>query len=349
MAAYGFNQDKRHSPFKFGLEGSYFFNRNRWTRLTIGYLDDDIKLVTLNQRIDVAEFLPLFTTFSMQFPGKDARIARSQQIYTQFQTDFGRSKTHVFKATHRTFDPYFDFEFVKPNQDTLGKYKVAELSYGLLFAKKRSQITVGNERYFVNGVRGNAWEFRYAYGLPLGDDYLEYHRFALKYSRVLRLGLFGATRVAATASTVLGHVPNTEIVQFQGNSSWFEAYEGYNGMAFNEFIADQALELQVKHYFEGLFFNRVPLFKHLRLREIVGTNVIFSRVHRIENLVFDPNFFQPMEMGKPYAEFYYSVDNIFRFFRITAVHRLTYLNHENIPSAFGIKGFSIKFSANFAL
>lgn len=355
MVACGFNQQSlpltgEKQPIKFGIEGSYFFDRNSWTRLTIGYQEDDLKLVSVNRTIDVADFLPLFQTFAMQFPPNGSRIARSQEIYARFQTDLGRSKTHIFSATHRTFDPYFDFKFVNPNtRETATNYKVAELSYGLLFAKKRTQIVVGNERYFMQGTLGNAWEFRYAYGLPLGDDYVSYHRLGLNYSRVFRFGLLGATRVSATASTVLGQVPNTEIVQFQGNNTWFESYQGYNGMAFNEFIADQALELQAKHFFEGLFFNRIPLFKHLRFREIVGANVIFSRVNRIENLDFDPNIFQPMEIGKPYAEIYYSVDNIFRFLRVTAVHRLTYLNHEGIPSLFGIKGFSLKFSANFAL
>jgi hypothetical protein len=344
MAAYGF-RDRR---IKYGIEGSYFFNRETWTRLTVGYRDDDIKLVYPNPWPDIGDFLPLFATFATQFPTID-RVARSQQVNVQLQTDFGKSKTHIFSATHRTFDPYFQFEFVNPNRDTIGNYKVAELSYGLLFAKKRNQMTVGNERYFVQGSGGNSWEFRYAYGLPLNSEYVSYHRLGLKYRRILRLGLFGATRVTATASTVLGHVPNTEIVQFQGNNSWFETYEGYNGMAYNEFIADQALELQAKHYFEGLFFNRIPLFKHLRLREIVGANVAFSRVHRTENLNFNPNIFQAMNVGKPYAEFYYSVDNIFRFLRVTAVHRLTYLDHHDIPSLFGIKGFSLKFSANFTL
>ncbi|MCL2028564.1 MAG: DUF5686 and carboxypeptidase regulatory-like domain-containing protein [Bacteroidales bacterium] len=345
MLAYGFDDNR----LKYGIEGSYFFDRNSWTRLTVSYSDDDIKLVSPAFWADVGNFLPLFETFSTQFPNMD-QVARSRTINIQLQTDYGRSKTHVFAATHRTFDPYFDFKFMKPNSEPVSEYKVAELSYGLLFAKKRTQMTVGNERYFMGGsAHGNWWEFRYAYAIPLTDDYLTYHRFGLRYRRLFRVGLLGATRVSATASTVLGHVPSTEIVQFQGNSSWFEAYEGYNGMAYNEFIADQALELQAKHHFEGLFFNRIPLFKHLRLREIVGANVIFSRVYKTENLESNPNIFQSMDVGKPYVEVYYSVDNIFKFFRVTAVHRLTYLDHQNIPSLFDIKGFSLKFSANFSL
>jgi hypothetical protein len=210
-------------------------------------------------------------------------------------------------------------------------------------------VTVGNERYFVRGPLGNTWEFRYAYALPLNDDHVSYHRFGLKYSRLFRLGLFGSTRVNATASTILGQVPNTEMIQFQGNESWFEAYQGYNGMLFNEFIADQALELQITHHFEGMLFNRVPLFKHLRLREIVGVNVISSQVNRKENLIFDEKFFRPMDIRTPYVEASYSVANIFKFLQVSAVHRLTHLNHENVPNLFGIKGFSIKFSANFTL
>jgi hypothetical protein len=336
--------------FKYSIEGSYFFDRNSWTRLTVGYQDDDLKLVSANQTIEVGEFLPLFQTFAIQFPGKNARVARSKQFNVQFQTDFGKSKTHVFSAIHRTLDPYFDFGFINPNTNEIStKYNVAEISYGLLFAKKRTQIMVGNERYFMEGANGNAWEFRYAWGLPLGDDYVNYHRLGVKYSRIFRLGLFGATRVSATATSIFGDVPDTEKVQFQGNSSWFETYRGYNGMAFNEFIADQALELQAMHYFEGLFFNRIPLLKHLRLREIAGAKVIFSQINHTSNLPFNPDIFQSMDLGKPYAEFFYSVDNIFKFLRVTAVHRLTYLNHADSPRLFGIKGFSLRFSANFTL
>jgi len=358
MLAYGFAQqalplDGKKRPVKYNIEGSYFFDRNTWTRLTIGYRDDDIKLTALNQAIDIADFIPIFSTFAMQFPGKDAQIARSRQAYIRFQMDFGRSKTHIFSTTHRTFDPYYDFQFANPNMaEPATNYKIAELSYGLLFAKRRTQMTVGNERYFLPGANGSTWEFRYAYGLPLGDDYVNYHRLGLRFSRLFRLGLFGATRVTSTASTVFGQVPNTEMIRFQGNNAWFEAYEGYNGMLFNEFIADQALELQITHHFEGMLFNRVPLFKHLRLREIVGTKIISSQVNNPKNLSFgrsDPNVFRPMNIEKPYVEVFYSVANIFKFLQITGVHRLTYLDHANVPNLFGIRGFSLKFSANFTL
>lgn len=351
MLAYGFKRHRPNFDMKYGIEGSYFFNRETWTRLTVGYTDDDIKLVSSQSQspwVDIGNFLPIFSTFANQFPSTD-QVARVQKVNVRLQTDYGKSKTHVFNATHRTFAPYFPFEFVNKSMDSIGKYKVAELSYGLLFAKKRTEMIVGNERYFMEGANGNSWELRYAYALPLSEDYLTYHRLGVKYRRIFRLGMLGSTRVTATASTVIGHVPNTEIVQFQGNSSWFETYDGYNGMAYNEFIADQAFELQARHYFEGLFFNRIPLLKHLRLREIVGASVVFSRVERQENLVFNPDIYRPMDIEKPYAEVYYSVDNIFKFLRVTAVHRLTYLDHENIPSLFGIKGFSLKFSANFSL
>ncbi|MDR2908117.1 MAG: DUF5686 and carboxypeptidase regulatory-like domain-containing protein, partial [Bacteroidales bacterium] len=44
MLAYGF----RDQRVKYGLEGSYFFNRNTWTRLTLSYSDDDVKLASLS-------------------------------------------------------------------------------------------------------------------------------------------------------------------------------------------------------------------------------------------------------------------------------------------------------------
>jgi hypothetical protein len=46
---------------------------------------------------------------------------------------------------------------------------------------------------------------------------------------------------------------------------------------------------------------------------------------------------------KPYAEFGYGVENIFKFLRVDFVHRMTYLNRP------GARAFGILFTAQFQL
>ena len=38
-----------------------------------------------------------------------------------------------------------------------------------------------------------------------------------------------------------------------------------------EFIADQQMTLLIEHHFEGFFFNKIPVWRKLGLREIFET------------------------------------------------------------------------------
>ncbi|GHS85079.1 collagen-binding protein [Bacteroidia bacterium] len=345
MLAYGWLDHR----LKYELKASWFIDRNRWMKLSGGYKDDYAKLIVQNDYFSDNSLLQPFAVVSTQFYGGD-RIATEKSWFARYDADWGYAKTHALMFEHRQIKPFFDFDFVAANRpDTLHSYRTAELSYSLLFARKRDQIIVGNDRYFMQERLGNMWEFRYAYGIPFNGDYLSYHKFHLRYGRIFRVGMFGSTRLTITGAAVLGEIPTTEATRFQGNDSFFESYSGYNSMGFLEFVADRSVEFQVRHYFEGLLFNKIFLLKRLRWREIVGANVIWSDLHNQSQLVHSDIAYNVMNINKPYMEAYYSVDNIFNFLRVTAVHRLSYWDSPNCPNLFGLKGFSLKFSLNFSL
>ena len=50
--------------------------------------------------------------------------------------------------------------------------------------------------------------------------------------------------------------------------------------------------------------------------------------------------------GKPYIELGYGVENIFKFFRVDFIHRVTYLDHETDTK---VRKFGILFSAQLIL
>lgn len=98
-----------------------------------------------------------------------------------------------------------------------------------------------------------------------------------------------------------------------------------------EFINDQQLQWDITYQLNGAIFNRIPLFKKLRLREVVSFRGLWGSLKDENNPALDPALlrlppevvYQPMGK-KPYMEMSIGICNILRILRIDYVWRLTY-------------------------
>ena len=65
----------------------------------------------------------------------------------------------------------------------------------------------------------------------------------------------------------------------------------------------------------------------------------------VANALYNPETsfsdFYTLSYDKPYAELSYGIENIFKFFRVDLVHRLTYLDHPDT------RKFAVKISGVF--
>ena len=114
-------------------------------------------------------------------------------------------------------------------------------------------------------------------------------------------------------------------------------------MRYYEFGSDQYVAAGIAHHFEGLLFNKVPLLKRLKWREVVSAKGVWGSVepNNKKTLIF-PTTLRSLESG-PYVEATAGIENIFKVFRIDALWRLTY------PRENPIQNFGFKFSFQFAL
>ena len=114
-------------------------------------------------------------------------------------------------------------------------------------------------------------------------------------------------------------------------------------MNFLEFVSDQYVSLNIDHCFNGFFFNKVPLFKKLKLREVVACKLLYGSVTSKNDPKNNPSLyrFPTQEDGtpitytlesEPYIEASAGISNIANFLRIDVVKRFSYLNHENVSS-----------------
>jgi hypothetical protein len=99
-----------------------------------------------------------------------------------------------------------------------------------------------------------------------------------------------------------------------------------------------------------LICNRLPLIRNLKWREVITAKAIYGTLAE-GNRTLQPRTFNGMEVTPfttfnnrdPYLELGYGIENILKFFRVDAVHRLTY------RTAAGARNFGVKlsFGVNF--
>ena len=94
--------------------------------------------------------------------------------------------------------------------------------------------------------------------------------------------------------------------------------------------------------FNGFFFNKVPLLKKLKLREVASFKALFGGVRDENNPQISDDLFKFPNNGventtfalnnQPYIEASVGIANIFKVIRLDVIKRLTYLDNPGIDT-----------------
>jgi len=186
------------------------------------------------------------------------------------------------------------------------------------------------------------------------DGEYNYTNLAANATKRFYLSQLGHADVTLEGGYVVGQVPFPLLDVHRANQSYSYQLYSYNLMNFLEFSSDHYASLFIDQNFNGFFFNKLPLIKHLKLRETASLKLLYGGVRDENNPSLHPELYQFLRdaqgqpiafaLGRqPYAEASLGVANIFKLFRVDVVRRLTYLNNPNVAE-WGIRGrFKIDF------
>lgn len=150
------------------------------------------------------------------------------------------------------------------------------------------------------------------------------------------LGSFGHIDTRLQSGMVWGRAPYTRLTFPSANDGRYVSENTFNTMRPMEFVVDQYVSFFACYHLKGWILNWIPLINRLRLREIVGFNMIYGGLsaRNNPNLPEDPavhnaGLFRMPEgvntLGKePYMEFNIGIENIFKFIRIDYFRRISY-------------------------
>lgn len=188
---------------------------------------------------------------------------------------------------------------------------------------------------FIGGVKG-----------LLGGEY-NYQSVALNVFKRFYLSQFGYTDVVAEGGYVFGQVPFPLLNIHRANQTYSYQLQSYNLMNFLEFVSDKYVSVNFDHYFNGFIFNKIPLFKKLKWREVATFKMLYGSIRNENDPSHNPQTFAfPTNSdgvtttyslaAQPYMECSVGIANIFKLIRVDLVKRLSYLDHPTV-SNWGIR------------
>ncbi|MEO5683034.1 MAG: DUF5686 family protein [Chitinophagaceae bacterium] len=349
-AAYGFKDEK----WKYFLSGTYSLNNKTIYAFPLNYLRASFQRDT-------------------KIPGQELQFVQEDNFLLSFKRGDNNKWLYndIFRFDYmREFNSHFSYsigakywkqapagkEFVYSKQNNGFLENIPDITTGEASLELR---WAPNEQFYQGKLyripiinKYPIIKLRYIAGIKglFGGEY-NYQSMNLNIAKRFYLSQFGYTDVTAEGGYLFGKVPFPLLSIHRANQTYTYQLSSYNLMNFLEFVSDRYASVNIDHYFNGFIFNKIPLIKKLKWREVITGKILVGGLRDENNpdKTTDQLKF-PVTDGatstftlskEPYVELSAGVANIFKLLRVDVVKRFSYLDHPNVPQ-WGIRG-RIKF------
>ncbi len=333
--------------WKYKFSSTWILSRRHWTTLGIrvGRELDQVGLEMENlEGNSIFLAASRFGTLRRPFVSTNQRVTFQREFFKGFLVTSSLNKSQ--------FDPLFDFYYYEQGSKALRtNFQATEIRAGIRYGRDEIILINDNTRASLGSIKWPIVELNYAQGIPSLGASLNYTKLNFYLYHRINLGLLGVGRYELDAGKIWGEVPYPLLKNHLGNETLFYTTAAFNTMNFNEFASDRFVSLRYRQSFEGFLFNSIPLVKKLKWRMVGNANVLMGSVSD-QNILNIPQkapdgsllqSFGRLDPKVPYVELGYGIENIFRFFRVDFIHRMSYLDS---PEA---RPFHIKVSAQVIL
>ncbi|MCW3106074.1 MAG: carboxypeptidase-like regulatory protein [Segetibacter sp.] len=338
--AYGFKDEK----FKYYASAAYSFNHSSIYSYPLNYLkvsyQHDTKIPGQELQFVVED------NFLLSFKrGKNDRWLYNDIAKLEYLREFGKDFSYTLGFKNWKQTPAGVISYTKLDGGTLTNIP------NLTTSELSAEITWSPHRQFYQGKRFRVpiinkypiLKLRYIKGIQgLVNGEYNYHNINLTIDKRFYLSQLGFASVVLEGGYIFGKIPYPLMAIHRANQTYSYQFRSYNLMNFMEFVSDHYAALSIDQHFNGFFFNKIPLFKKLKLREVVSGKVLYGGVRDENNPDFNLSTFKfPIDkqtglqttytLNKtPYVEVSAGIMNIFKIIRVDFVKRLTYLNHPEV-------------------
>jgi hypothetical protein len=348
-AAYGFKDRK----WKYFLSGTYSFNNKSVYSYPLNYIRASFQRDTKipGQELQFVQEDNFLLSFKR---GNNDKWLYNDIFRLQYIREFGDHISYDLGLKYWKQSPAGSIAYVKQlglGEDSAQAIITGEVSLALRWAP-HEQFYQG-KLYRVPIVnKYPIFTLRYIAGIKdlFGGDY-NYHNLDLNIFKRVYVSQLGYSDFTLDGTYLIGKVPFALANIHHANQTYAYQLNSYNLMNFLEFVSDHSVSLNWDHYFNGFFFNKIPLLKKLKWREVIEAKILYGGLRDENNPNRTPEQMKfPTTNGytstysldhRPYLEAGFAVANIFKLVRVDFIKRFTYLEHPFIPT------WGIRFRAKF--
>jgi hypothetical protein len=266
-----------------------------------------------------------------------------QQIAFEYETDWGLKATLIGKLeenescghmTFTTLDQPLPTEFKKTgNGDFM---RTTEVSAKLRYAPGETYINNKLRRRVIN-LDAPVFSLSHTMGFDgvLGGEYNYSYTEVGLHKRFWMGNSWGKLDFYLKGGIQWSQVPYPLLIFPAANQSYIILPETFSLINTMEFLNDRFFSMMMTWDLNGKLLNRIPLVKKLHWREIIGVRMLWGALSDKNNpflaenqgssrLMYFPDGVNIMESNRPYAELVIGIHNIFKFFHVEYVRRLSY-------------------------
>ncbi len=337
FTAYGFKDNK----FKYGISGKWIIDKKNRIIISGGNRRDVEQIgASLTTSTDVLG--RSFASSALVGTGNNDKLTNINLSTLALEIEPWKNLVFRFGGNYRTLEsasPTFSLDYFDPNSDTgiSSEIKQYETSVSIAYFPKRKMTGFGVERYEANDdfARLFAQVSRGDKNVLSGD--FDYTKLQFSYLQPWQIGGFGRLYSNLEVGKTFGEVPLGLLSIIPGNQSYFSIYNTFSQLDFYEFVSDTYASVHLEHNFNGRFFSRIPLFKKLNLREIIGLRGVWGEISDENKALNASGLIYQAPSDEPYWEYSLGVGNIFKIFRIDFNFRGNYLDNPDARK-FGVTG-----------
>jgi len=345
--------------FKYNAQAEYILRRYPWLKIGINKREDNDQLGTSHS----FSRSPAVNNFKGSLYNISSQITDIKKLNRNFE-----HRVWADAELFRGFIARIVFQHVQSTP--LFKLSDEELKYFSFFDKKvitseirlegkwspsESFIQNGNDRVSLGNRNQPTFAFVFNQGIKnvFGSE-LNYQKLNLNFRNRIRLGVIGYSDIDINAGKIFSTVPFTILEVHRGNETMFYSNGIFNTMNFFEFISDEYISLNYQQHLMGFLFNRIPIIKKLKWREVLTFNAVYGNISSKNAYIKEGNDFTVLNKT-PFMEAGFGIENIFKIGRIDFLYRLNYKDAEYIKfyslrnSTNVITPFAVKFSLGFGL
>ena len=313
------------NQFNGGIDVKYKFPGNGGYSIKGYYLHDLDNGGTRNGGVG----LTMDNMFSqlIRKPGVPQKFYQVDEYYLGIEKEWpGKFSMNVFltRGSYETFNPLPPQKDISANQQDILN---TEAGINLRYAPGEKKIESYRKDYRYRG-NNPVFELTLARGIPgvFGSMY-QYNKIFGQVSQLIRIPRWGTVNYRAYAGKIAGEALPFMLLEIHpGNDIYYYSKQAFNLMNRFEYLSDRYAGFTIEHDFEKKLINLLPFLRKINVRQFWNLKAVWGDLSTANKELNCKQYSgYPMQSlnGKPYLELGTGLDNIFRYFRLDLVWRLS--------------------------